>query len=171
MAHALAASAQKPKKKQEITLILSPKLQMARLMILQLQLQLLLSLHCTTPTHAQLAAPTSEQTISTTSSVDIQVCIGGVLSDERTAVEQAVLSTLTQGLATSAVYPTRQYTTSQGAVCYMFVYQAPSPSAAQMTETVLGQLSGSSGSSASVLPVIYHNTNIQAFTLFLAFLL
>jgi len=107
---------------------------------------------------AQMIA-TSEQTMRTTSSVDIQACVDGVLSDERAAMQQAVLSTLTAALATTAVYPTRVYTTSAGASCYLFVYQAVSPTAARGTGVILAALNKPPGPG---LPVVYLNTQVQA---------
>jgi hypothetical protein len=68
-----------------------------------------------------------------TSTVDMQVCINDavVLSSERDALQSAVLSTLNAALSTdNAVYPSRRYTTANG-VCFIFVYQAPSPTAAR----------------------------------------
>ena len=64
-----------------------------------------------------------EQTMRTTSTTDVQVCVDSVLSDERDAVQTAVLGTLTVGLSSSAVYPVRRYTTASGAVCFLYVYQ------------------------------------------------
>ena len=74
----------------------------------------------------------------TTASVDIQVCAGAVLSDERVAVQTAVLEKLQYILGrTTAVYLVRQYTTNAGTVCFLYVYQAPSPEAAALTETLI----------------------------------
>ena len=67
----------------------------------------------------------------TTSSVDVQVCTGSVLSSERDALQSAVLSALNAALSTdNAVYPLRRYTNANG-VCFVFVYQAQSPAAAR----------------------------------------
>ena len=76
-----------------------------------------------------VAASTIEHT---TSSVDMQACVDAyVLSTERDALQTAVLTTLNAALSTdNAVYPSRRYTTSNG-VCFIFVYQAQSPTAAR----------------------------------------
>jgi hypothetical protein len=67
----------------------------------------------------------------TTSSVDMQVCVSDVLSNERDALQSAVLSALNTALSTdNAVYPLRRYTTLDG-VCFICVYHAQSPSAAR----------------------------------------
>jgi hypothetical protein len=66
-----------------------------------------------------------------TSSVDMQACVNGVLSNERDALQSALLSTLNAALSTdNAVYPSRRYTNANG-LCFIFVYQAQSPSAAR----------------------------------------
>jgi hypothetical protein len=104
-------------------------------------------------------APNSELTVRTTSSTDIQVCVDAVLSSERDAVQTAVLSTLTVGLSSSAVYPLRRYTTGTGGTCYLFVYQGVSPDAARSTAVLLSQLAPNSA--AGTLPIIYKNAQIQ----------
>lgn len=91
----------------------------------------------------------------TTSSVDVQVCVDGVLSSERDAVQQATLATLTAALSSSAVYVVRRYTTALGAACFLFVYQAPSPDEARTAAVRLGQLA------TGGLPIIYQNTQIR----------
>ena len=101
----------------------------------------------------------SELTVRTTSSTDIQVCVDAVLSNERDAVQAAVLATLTLGLSSSAVYPLRQYTTASGAACFLFVYQGASPEAARSTAVLLAQLAPSAA--AGTLPIVYKNTQIQ----------
>ena len=77
----------------------------------------------------------------TTSSVDIEVCAADVLFQDRDGVEGVVvaqLSALLQG--TTAIYLVSQYTTAvTGLICWRFVYQASSPSAAAATETLLAQ--------------------------------
>ena len=102
-------------------------------------------------------APTTEQTMRTTSSTDIQICVEGVLSDERDAMQIVATNTLTVGLASSAVYAVRRYTTGLGATCYLFVYQAPSPDVARKAGVLLAQLLPS----ATELPLVYKNTQIK----------
>ena len=76
----------------------------------------------------------SELTLRTTSSVDLQVCAAGVLSDERDALEAAIAARLRADLQdTSAVYLVRTYAIDGGA-CFLYVYQAASPSDAAETE-------------------------------------
>ena len=85
-----------------------------------------------------LTIASSELTMRTTASVDIQVCAGAVLSDERVTVQTAVLEKLQYILGrTTAVYLVRQYTTNAGTVCFLYVYQAPSTEAAALTETLI----------------------------------
>jgi hypothetical protein len=77
----------------------------------------------------------SELTLRTTSSVDIQVCAAGVLSDEREALETVIAARLRADLHdTSAVYLVRTYAIDGGA-CFLYVYQAASPTDAAETET------------------------------------
>ena len=85
----------------------------------------------------------SELTLRTASSVDIQVCAGGVLSDQRDAAGAAVLAQLQYLLSrATAVYLVRMSTTPLGTVCWLFVYQAPSPAFAATAETLIAQQSG-----------------------------
>ena len=80
---------------------------------------------------ASIACAVATDPSRTTSSVDMQVCTGSVLSTERDALQSAVLSALNAALSTdNAVYPLRRYTTANG-VCFVFVYQAQSPAAAR----------------------------------------
>lgn len=98
----------------------------------------------------------SELTLRTTASVDIQVCVGGVLSDERAVVQAGVLEALRFALMrTTAVYPVRRYTTSAGTVCFLFVYQAPSPDDAALTEALIRAADAGRASSPST------NTNTE----------
>jgi hypothetical protein len=91
----------------------------------------------------------SELTLRTTASVDIQVCAGGVRSDERPAVQVAVVEALRFALGrTTAVYLVRQYTTNAGTACFLYVYQAPSPDDAALAE-VLIRAAEAAGSSSS----------------------
>jgi hypothetical protein len=108
----------------------------------------------------QLAS--SELTMRTTASVDVQVCAAGVLSDERSAVQAAVLEQLQFLLGrTTAVYLVRQYTTNAGAACFMYVYQAPSPEDAAMAETLIAQ---QSGDAPNTLLVIVGGQRLQCAT-------
>jgi len=93
----------------------------------------------------------SELTVRTTSSVDIQVCAAGVLTDERSTVQTAIATKLKFQLSqTTAVYLIRQYTTALGTVCFLYVYQAPSPQIAAETEAILTYEAGS-----GLLSVVY----------------
>jgi hypothetical protein len=91
-----------------------------------------------------VADASSELTMRTTASVDVQVCAPGVLTEERAAVAAAVLTTLRYLLMqTTAVYLVREYTTAvSGDMCLLYVYQAPSPTAAAYTEVLLAQQVG-----------------------------
>ena len=85
--------------------------------------------------HAQSPlVASSELTLRTTSSVDLQVCASGVLSDERAALETVIAARLRADLRdTSAVYLVRTYAINGGA-CFLYVYQAASPTDAAETE-------------------------------------
>jgi hypothetical protein len=78
----------------------------------------------------------SELTLRTTSSVDIQVCIDGVLSEERDGVQATVAARLREALQkTTAVYLIRTFTLARsGATCLVYVYQASTPALAAMAE-------------------------------------
>lgn len=92
----------------------------------------------------QEAPANSELTVRTTSSADIQVCAPpGVLSDRRPALQTLCLAQLRYLLSqTTAVYLVRTSTTALGAVCWVYVYQAPSPAAAANAEFLLSQQTG-----------------------------
>ena len=106
----------------------------------------------------------SELTLRTTASVDIQVCASGVLSDERAGLQSVVLEQVQYLLGrTTAVYLVRQYTTSAGTVCFMYVYQAPSPREAGLAETQLGQ-GGDADAPANTLSVAFGGQRLQCTT-------
>ena len=115
-------------------------------MRMRMRLLLLLSFTVisTTATSNTLVPPDSELTIRTTSSVDMQVCAPpGLLSDRRDAIQALCLAQLRYLLdQTTAVYLVRQSTTALGAVCWVYVYQAPSPAAAALTEHQLSVQTG-----------------------------
>ena len=114
------------------------------------------------PTLAQsvMLIASSELTLRTTSSVDIQVCAGGLLSDQRDAAGAAVLTQLQYLLSrTTAVYLVRMSTTQLGTVCWLFVYQAPSPAFAATAETLIAQQSG-----AGSLVVAFNGQQLQCTT-------
>lgn len=71
----------------------------------------------------------SNSIIRTTNSVDIQICVqSAFLTPQRDLFLQALIEYLTQAiLNNNALYLDRQYTTNEGALCYLFVYQAPGP--------------------------------------------
>ena len=115
---------------------------------------------------AVVVLASSELTLRTTASVDIQVCAGGILSDERAGVQAAILATLQYALGqTSAVYLARTYTTAQGAACFLYVYQAPSPTAANEAEVAIQNAvaAGATGGAAQgpdTLTVQYGGTQL-----------
>ena len=97
----------------------------------------LIIMHCLRACAAQLIVASSELTLRTTSSVDLQVCASGVLSDERDALETAIAARLKGDLSdTTAVYLVRTYAINGGA-CFLYVYQAASPYDAAETEAWL----------------------------------
>jgi hypothetical protein len=67
--------------------------------------------------------------IRTTNSVDVQLCVQtAFLTPQRDAFLQALIAYLTESILNSnALYLDRQYTTTDGGLCYLFVYQAPGP--------------------------------------------
>ena len=73
----------------------------------------------------------SEFTMRTVNSVDIQVCVSSILSDEKNDVQLAISTKLQADLSSTSVYYTRLYTTIQGTVCFLYVYQASSPEMAR----------------------------------------
>jgi len=79
----------------------------------------------------------SEFTMRSSNSVDIQVCVSSVLSDERNDVQLVIATKLQAELASTSVYYTRLYTTSQGTVCFLYVYQASSPDMARNSAAIL----------------------------------
>ena len=100
-----------------------------------------LSFHC--PVHMQLAHllflttyayAQSNAIIRSTNSVDVQLCVQtAFLTPQRDAFLQALTNYMTQSLLNSnALYLDRQYTTTEGALCYLFVYQGTSPDNAQL---------------------------------------
>ena len=77
----------------------------------------------------------------TTNSVDIQICVNtAFLTPQRSAFQQSLANYMMQMLQSNALYLDRQYTTNQGNLCFLYVYQAPNPSyAAQVLETLTAQ--------------------------------
>jgi hypothetical protein len=77
------------------------------------------------------ASAAAQETARTASSVDIQVCLfgGEILATQRAEFQAVLLRHLqTNVLSNTAVYLERQYTTlSGGDLCYLYVYQAPTP--------------------------------------------
>ena len=78
---------------------------------------------------AQQQQTQTNSVIRTTNSVDIQLCVQtAFLTPQRDAFLQALTTHLTQDILNSnALYLDRLYTTVDGGLCYLFVYQAPSP--------------------------------------------
>lgn len=88
----------------------------------------------------------SELTLRTTSSVDLQVCVEGVLSDTRAGLATAIGAQLQFDLdQTTAVYLTRTYATASGSACFLYVYQAPSPAVASQAESTIAGVEGAPG--------------------------
>ena len=84
-------------------------------------------------------AQSTDAILRSTNSVDIQVCVNSAfLTPLRGAFQSTLMTTLQNLLASNALYLDRQYTTLQGTLCYLYVYQAPNPS---MAVAVLEQLS------------------------------
>ena len=80
----------------------------------------------------------TELTMRTFNSVDIQVCVDGILSSEHAAVQTAVGTQLRAMLLATAVYFIRTYTVAaKGTVCYVFVYQARNPEGARLAVQTL----------------------------------
>ena len=84
----------------------------------------------------------SDQTLRTTSSVDLQVCAPGLLSDDRVGFEAAAHAQLRSVLDDStAIYLTRTYTDAAADYyCLLYVYQAPSPSDAALVESQIADV-------------------------------
>lgn len=85
----------------------------------------------------QILEANSEFTLRSTSSVDIQVCASSVLSNERSGVQQSIAGQVQEALGSTSVYLTREYTTNTGTVCFLYVYQAPSPEIARNSGPIL----------------------------------
>ena len=86
---------------------------------------------------AQPVAPNTEFTLRSTSSVDILVSASSVLSDDRNGVQLAIAAQLQMALGSTALYFTRAYTTAQGTICFLYVYQALSPEMARNSVPIL----------------------------------
>jgi hypothetical protein len=71
----------------------------------------------------------SNAVLRTSNSVDVQVCVTtAFLTPLRGEFQTALLAHLTKVLNSDALYLDRQYTTAQGGLCYLYVYQGTSPS-------------------------------------------
>lgn len=77
-------------------------------------------------------AQQGDNTYRSTNSVDIQICVTtAFLTPQRDLFQQSLYTYLTTSVLNSnALYLDRQYTTSQGNLCYLYVFQAPNPSMA-----------------------------------------
>jgi hypothetical protein len=97
----------------------------------------------------------SNAVLRSTNSVDIQLCVStAILSPQRDAFQQALASYLMQTILNSnALYLDRQYTTDEGALCYLYVYQGQSPSNAMRVLERLTQ--------QSTLGIPFASTTIQ----------
>jgi hypothetical protein len=75
------------------------------------------------------ATAQANSVIRTSNSIDIQLCVQtAFLTPQRDAFLQALTTHLMQDILNSnALYLDRQYTTVEGGLCYLFVYQAPGP--------------------------------------------
>jgi len=97
----------------------------------------LLLLHCS-------RGQVSNAVLRTSNSVDVQVCVTtAFLTPLRGDFQTALFAYLTQTILKSdALYLDRQYTTAQGGLCYLYVYQGTSPSnAVQALERLTQQIS------------------------------
>ena len=76
----------------------------------------------------------SNAVLRSTNSVDVQVCVStAFLTPLRGDFQTALYTYLTQTILNSnALYLDRQYTTADGGLCYLYVYQGSSPSNAAM---------------------------------------
>jgi hypothetical protein len=101
----------------------------------------------------------SDRTLRTTSSVDLQVCAPGILSDDRVLFEAAAHTQLRTVLDDStAIYLTRAYTTADaGAYCMLYVYQTPSPADAALVESQLADAMQAS----DVLIVLFQGAQVR----------
>jgi hypothetical protein len=116
-----------------------PHIQMLRRAVLPPPLLLLLSFLILFPTHTpgvvvaqqMIVEANTEFTMRTTNSIDIQVCASSVLSSERDGVQTSVVAQIKQALDSTAVYYTRAYSTNAGGICFLYVYQASSPTMAR----------------------------------------
>jgi len=101
---------------------------------------LLFSAETVVVVEGQLVEANTEFTMRSLNSVDIQVCVSSViLSDERAGVQAAILTQLQLLLDNSAIYYTRIYTTNKGTACFLYVFQASSPTMAKNAiPTLLG---------------------------------
>ena len=84
-------------------------------------------------------AQTGDAVMRTSNSVDIQVCVNtAFLTPQRDVFQGALWTYLTGSLLNNnGLYLDRQYTTSQGNLCYLYVFQAPNPHLATMALAML----------------------------------
>lgn len=64
-------------------------------------------------------------------SIDIQVCLANLLSDDRVGFETQLRQTLKSTLGSSAIYLISLFSSEKGDFCFMYIYQAADTSAAQ----------------------------------------
>lgn len=56
-------------------------------------------------------------------SVDIQLCVGGLLASDRPGFERACSNTLQTIMASTAIHLINEYTADGGIVCFVYLYQ------------------------------------------------
>ena len=91
----------------------------------------------------------SEEVVRDSNSIDIQLCVGGLLTTDSVAFQSAAATQLAALLSSTAIYLTRVYTIPTGDLCLLYVFEAPNPSSAQLGLARLsppGQLSGHAAS-------------------------
>jgi hypothetical protein len=92
-----------------------------------IMLAMMLVLRCA---EAQVAG--TELTMRTFDSVDVEVCADSIMATDQQALQAEVVAQLQALLGTTAVYLTRLYTRpASGTICFMYVYQARSPTEAR----------------------------------------
>ena len=98
------------------------------------------------------------QVVHTTDSVDIQVCVSGLLGAPSRGAFQAALATFLQTeLASTAVYLDSTFTDNAQDYCLWYVYQAPNPTMARQALEALNPR----GVAAPVLALPFQNAVVN----------
>jgi hypothetical protein len=132
--------------------------------VLKMVVLLFLLLLLSTQPHPTLAQMASEEntdfTVRTTNSVDIQVCASSVLSNERDSVQASIIAQIKLALDSTGVYYTRAFSTNAGGVCFLYVYQASSPSMARNAVPILLTNSNNNNNNGAVFSVQYNGFDL-----------